>query len=119
MICSTHYYQTVSGCVSDLNFTIPGITSADDWSVIYTLQSGKQFKEPIAFNAYTDEFTISNNNVWHIGTGEVTFVFYNDTDNCTPFEFTHCDATYNGITINFINQDTDVDYISIPCTCPE
>jgi hypothetical protein len=119
MICSTHYTQSVSGCVSDLNFTIPGITSANDWTVRFTFQSGASVQQPIIFNGYTDEFTISNENYWHIGTGEVVFEFFNDEVNCASFEFTHCDATYNGINIDFTNIQTENDYVIIPCNCPE
>lgn len=119
MICSTHYTQSVSGCVTDLNFSIPGITSDNDWTVKFTFQSGATIQQPLVLNAYTNDFTISNDNYWHIGTGEVVFEFFQDSNNCTPYEFTHCDKTYNGININFTNIQTDDDYVNIPCTCAE
>lgn len=123
MTCSTQYTQDVSGCVTDLLFNIDGINAANDWNVKFTFQSGMSIIKPITFDqpyyGGSSQFTISNDNYWHVGTGPVVFEFFQVGDNCAPFTFTHCTATYNAIVLNFTNIQTENDYVGVPCDCAE
>lgn len=114
--CGLTYNQDISGCVDDLEFTLPDLSADTDYTIKFTYPNGFKVNHSIT----TDEsssFTITNQGWWNTGTGPVLIEINSGT--CNAVEFSVCNVTYTQMTLNFQTIDTNDTTATIPCTCPE